>query len=109
MTPSRYYARVFGLVTFAVLAYLVTRILTPFAVPIMWGALLAFMLYPLHEKLTRKRGTNVSAGLLTVATLLTVAGPVFFFGLVVVRQGTARALGLALPRALLLRADEVID
>jgi putative ABC transport system substrate-binding protein len=27
----------------------------------------------------------------------------------VVRQGTARSLGLALPRALLLRVDEVID
>ena len=88
MNPSRYYARVFGLVTFAVLAYLVVRILTPFAVPIMWGALLAFMLYPLHEKLLRKRGNNVSAGLLTAATFLTVAGPLFFFGLVVVRQST---------------------
>lgn len=88
MTPSRYYARVFGLGTFAVLAYLVVRILTPFAVPIMWGALLAFMLYPLHAKLLRKRGNNVSAGLLTAATFLTVAGPLFFFGLVVVRQST---------------------
>lgn len=88
MTPSRYYARVFGLGTFAVLTYLVVRILTPFAVPIMWGALLAFMLYPLHEKLLRKRGNNVSAGLLTAATFLTVAGPLFFFGLVVVRQST---------------------
>jgi hypothetical protein len=27
----------------------------------------------------------------------------------VIRQGTARALGLALPRALQLRVDEVID
>lgn len=88
MTPSRYYARVFGLITFAVLAYLVVRILTPFAVPIMWGALLAFMLYPLHEKLTRKRGNNVSAGVLTLVTFLTVVGPLFFFGLVVVRQAT---------------------
>ena len=86
MNPSRYYARVFGLITFAVLAYLVVRILTPFVVPIMWGALLAFMLYPLHERLTRKRGNNVSAGLLTVATLFTVAGPLFFFGLVVFQQ-----------------------
>lgn len=89
MTPSRYYARVFGLVTFAVLAYLVVRILTPFAVPIMWGALLAFMLYPLHERLLRKRGNNVSAGVLTLATFLTVAGPIFFFGLVVVEQATS--------------------
>ncbi len=86
MNPSRYYARVFGLITFAVLAYLVIRILTPFAVPIMWGALLAFMLYPLHEKLTRKRGNNMSAGLLTLLTFFTVAGPLFFFGLVVVQQ-----------------------
>ena len=44
--PSRYYARVFTLVTAAVLAYLLLRILAPFAVPLMWASVLAFMLYP---------------------------------------------------------------
>ena len=89
MTPSRYYARVFALVTAAVLAWLLALILRPFASSLMWAFLLAFMLQPLNNKLlAKKRSPGLAAGLLTSATFLIVAGPITLFAFAFVRQAS---------------------
>jgi predicted PurR-regulated permease PerM len=90
LTPSRYYARVFGLATAAVLGYLLWRIvLVPFAAPLMWATLLTFMLMPWHDKLlVRVKRPMVSSGLLTGAAFLVVAGPVTLFVFAFIRQAT---------------------
>jgi predicted PurR-regulated permease PerM len=90
LPPSRYYARVFGLVTAAVLAYLLIRILLPFAAPLMWAFLLAFMLQPLNNKLLAKwpKKPGLAAGLLTALTAVVVTGPITFFVFAFLRQAT---------------------
>lgn len=88
-TPSRYYARVFGIVTAVVLAYLLWRILTPFTVPLMWAALLAFMMHPANEKLVaRWKKPALASGLLTGGAFLVVVGPVTLFVFAFLRQAT---------------------
>ena len=87
LSPSRYYARVFGLVTAAVLGFLLFRILAPFFAPLMWATLLAFMLQPANQKLLgRGQKPNTAAGLLTGVSFLVVAGPVTFFVFAFLRQ-----------------------
>ncbi|MFZ5440715.1 MAG: AI-2E family transporter [Myxococcota bacterium] len=90
LAPSRYYARVFGLVTAAVLGFLLFRLLSPFASPLMWSFLLAFMLQPLNNKLLGRWPTKpgLASGLLTAATLLVVAGPLTLFVFAFIRQAT---------------------
>ncbi len=89
MTPSRYYARVFALVTACVLAFLLFRLLTPFASSIMWAALIAFMLQPLNRKLLKRgRSPGLSSGLLTTLAFFVVVGPMTFFLFAFVRQAT---------------------
>lgn len=89
MTPSRYYARVFALVTAAVLAFLLFRLLTPFAASLMWAALIAFMLQPLNRKLLKRgRSPSLSSGLLTALAFFVVVGPMTFFLFAFVRQAT---------------------
>lgn len=89
MSPPRYYRRVFGLVTFAVLGYFLFRILLPFASAILWAALLAFMLMPMQNRLDAKwKKPVLSAGLLTALTFLVVAGPVTIFAFAFTRQAT---------------------
>lgn len=89
MSPPRYYRRVFGLVTFAVLGYFLFRILAPFMSAILWAALLAFMLTPLQNRLDVKwKKPVLSAGLLTALTFVVVAGPVTIFAFAFTRQAT---------------------
>ncbi len=90
LPPSRYYARVFGLVTAAVLGFLLFRLLSPFAAPLMWAFLLAFMLQPLNNKLLRRWPTKpgLGAGLLSGLALVVVAGPVTLFIFAFLRQAT---------------------
>ncbi|MEW6433183.1 MAG: AI-2E family transporter [Myxococcota bacterium] len=89
LSPPRYYRRVFGLVTFAVLAYFLFRILAPFTSAILWAALLAFMLMPMKRRLDAKwERPQLSAGLLTAFTFVVVAGPVTIFGFAFARQAT---------------------
>jgi predicted PurR-regulated permease PerM len=87
---ARYYARVFALVTAAVLGVLLFRQLTPFASPIMWAFLIAFMLHPLKKKLLQKRPQKpgLVAGLLTSGVFVFIAGPVAVFVFVFVKQAT---------------------
>lgn len=87
LTPSRYYARVFGLATAAVLGYLLFRLLSPFAAPLMWAALMAYMLQPANRKLLgRGQKPGLAAGILTGAAFLVVAGPVTLFVFAFLRQ-----------------------
>jgi len=74
---DRFYARSFALVTTAVLAYALFRIVQPFAGPLLWAIFIAFLLHPLHVRLTRRlRGrAHWSAFLLTMLTLIVVIGP----------------------------------
>ena len=87
LTPPRYYARVFGLITAAVLGFFLFRLLFPFAAPLMWAALIAFMLQPANRKLlARGQKPSLAAGLLTSAAFLVVAGPLTLFVFAFLRQ-----------------------
>jgi len=65
-----FYPRIFALVTATVLGYALVVMVLPFAGPIFWALLLAFMLYPLNRALGRV--LNGRRGL--AALLLTFAG-----------------------------------
>lgn len=91
LPPSRYYARVFALVTAAVLGYLLYRLLTPFASPILWAWLIAFMLQPLNNRLLKrfkKPRPGLAAALLTALAFVVIAGPVSIFLFAFIRQAT---------------------
>jgi predicted PurR-regulated permease PerM len=87
LSPSRYYARAFGLATTAVLGYLLVRILSPFSAPILWASLLAYMLAPLQQRLGRRvRHPMVVSGIITALMFFVVAGPLTLFLFAFLRQ-----------------------
>jgi len=75
---DQFYSRVFAVSVAAILAYVLYAILTPFTGPLLWAIFIAFLLHPLHVKITARFGNreNVSAGLLTVLTLIMLIGPI---------------------------------
>jgi predicted PurR-regulated permease PerM len=77
-----FYRRAFGLVTAAFLGYLLYRILSPFFGPIVWAVFLAFLLQPAQQRLTRGFGDrpSLAAFVLTIFTLLLLAGPLTILG-----------------------------
>jgi len=74
---SAFYLRSFQLATAAILGYLLFRILDPLSGMLGWAVVLAFILYPLHERLTRRlKGRRaLSAGILTALTPFLVLAP----------------------------------
>jgi predicted PurR-regulated permease PerM len=74
---DRFYARSFALITTVVLAFALLKIVQPFIGPLLWAIFLAFLLHPLHVRLTRrlKGRAHWSAFILTVLVLLLVIGP----------------------------------
>lgn len=74
---DRFYTRAFTLVACLALGLALYRILTPFLGPLIWAVFLAFLLYPLHVRLTRRLRNRPrwSALLLTLLTLLMFIGP----------------------------------
>jgi len=76
-TDGGFYPKVFALVTAIVLGYALVVMVLPFAGPIFWALLLAFMLYPLNEALSRalhgRRG--LAALLLTLAGVVLILVP----------------------------------
>ena len=74
---DRFYARSFALITTLVLAFALLKIVQPFAGPLLWAIFLAFLLHPLHVRLTRrmKGRAHWSALILTVLVLLLIIGP----------------------------------
>jgi predicted PurR-regulated permease PerM len=85
---SIFYRRVFVLAATVLLGLVLMRILDPFWRALGWAAFLAFMLHPLHERLTgRLKGREgVSAGIITGLTPFFVIAPVTILGLVFARQ-----------------------
>ena len=72
-----FYSTVFALVTASLLGYALALMALPFAGPIVWALLLAFLLYPLNEALGRTlRGRRgLAALLLTLGGLVLILVP----------------------------------
>lgn len=85
---STFYRRCFQIITAAILGYALYKLLNPLFGMIGWAVVLAFVLYPLHEKLTRrvKGRRSLSAGILTVFTPFFVLVPVSVLGVVFAGQ-----------------------
>jgi len=85
------YPRIFTIVTVAVLAYVLILILRPFLSVLAWALLIAFLLHPVHERLsTWLRGRkSLSSLLLTLATLVVFIGPLTALGVAFVHQAAA--------------------
>lgn len=95
---SVFYRRGFALLAALAVGYLLYRILSPFTGPLVWAAFLAFMLHPLHLRLTRRLEgrASLSAGLLTALTPVAILVPLSILGGVFAAQAAdlaARAQG----------------
>ncbi len=89
LPTSRFYTRSFALITAAVLAFLLFRVLAPFIVPTLWGALLAFMFQPLYRKLVaRWHRPSLASGLVTGLVAVTIILPMAAFLALFVRQAS---------------------
>jgi predicted PurR-regulated permease PerM len=85
---SSFYRQIFVVVTVAILGWALWSIFEPLWTTIGWAAVLAFLLHPLHERLTTrfKGRASLSAGLLTALTPFFVMAPIAFLGVVFARQ-----------------------
>lgn len=74
---DRFYARTFALVTTLVLGIALYHILAPFLGPLLWALFIAFLLHPLHVRLSRRlrHRQQLSALLLTLLTFVVIIGP----------------------------------
>jgi predicted PurR-regulated permease PerM len=92
MPPSRssFYPRVFASVTAVLLGLAVLRIVQPFLGPLLWAALLAFMVHPLNRRLRAAfRGRPGLASLvLTLASILILVVPTIVLGVMFGRQAS---------------------
>jgi predicted PurR-regulated permease PerM len=79
---STFYRRCFQLTTAAILGYALYRMLSPLFGVLGWAMVLAFVLHPLHQRLTpRLKGRrSLSAGILTVLTPFLVLIPLSVLG-----------------------------
>jgi predicted PurR-regulated permease PerM len=90
-TPERtFYARTFALVALLLVGYLLYLILAPFSRPIAWALFIAFLLYPLQRRLTRRLGgrASLAAALLTVFIFLLIIGPLAALGAAFAKEVT---------------------
>src|SRR5258708_30573049 len=75
-TPTTFYPRIFALVVAAVLGYALILIFAPFIRPMVWAAFLAFLLYPLNQRLRRRfSGGGIAAGALTLLAPIVILMP----------------------------------
>ncbi len=85
---SQFYRRCFLVVAVAVLGYSLYRILAPLRTELGWAAVLAFVLYPLHEWLSaRLKGRRaLAAGILAGLTPFLVLAPLAMLGVAFAAQ-----------------------
>ena len=84
----RFYRRAFLIGTVLVFGYLLLQLLDPLWAPLGWAGILSFLLYPLHDRLTRrfKGKAGRSAGILTAATPFLIIAPLAIFATIFARQ-----------------------
>jgi len=85
---SQFYRRCFQVVAAAVIAYLLYETLWPLKTELGWAAVLAFILYPLNQKLAhRLKGRRaLAAGIITALTPFLVLAPLAVLGAVFAGQ-----------------------
>ncbi|HET9105627.1 MAG TPA: AI-2E family transporter [Steroidobacteraceae bacterium] len=88
MVYSGFYRRAFFLATAAIVAYLLLEVLAPLKGALGWAVVLAFLLHPLHERLSRRLEgrTGLSAGIITGLTPFLVLAPLAVLGVVFAGQ-----------------------
>jgi len=103
---SQFYRRCFLVVAAAALGYWLYQILAPLRTELGWAAVLAFVLYPLHERLSaRLKGRRaLSAGILTGLTPFLVLAPLALLGIAFAGQ-VARLLAHLKGSSLLSSSD----
>jgi predicted PurR-regulated permease PerM len=73
---SSFYSRIFTLAVVAVLGYALFLVFRPFALPMTWAAFLAFLLFPINQRLRRRfKGRELAAALLTVLAPIAIILP----------------------------------
>src|SRR3954471_18214218 len=87
---SRFYTRCFVIGAIIVFGWVLFQFLDPFWAPLGWAAILAFLLFPVHKRLTKKlRGkAGISAGIITGLTPFCIILPLVGFGIVFAQQVT---------------------
>ena len=105
MVYSGFYRRSFLVATAAILAYLLLAVLEPLKGALGWAVVLAFLLHPLHERLSRrlKGRSMLSAGVITGLTPFLVLAPLSMLGVVFAGQvadliGYLRGQSFAYPQ-----------
>jgi predicted PurR-regulated permease PerM len=85
---SSFYRRTFVIATLVILGWALSSILEPLWTTLGWAGVLAFLLNPLHERLTTrfKGRASLSAGVLTGLTPFFVMAPLAFLGVVFAQQ-----------------------
>lgn len=93
---SRTLRRWFAVAIVLLVLVAVWMILRPMRMPIAWAAVLAFLLYPLQQRLTRALGNrrSAAAGILTALTPIAIVVPLTLIGIAFAQQvaGIASAL-----------------
>ena len=85
---SAFYRRAFVAAAVVVLGYALLKILDPFWGALEWAAVLAFLLHPIHVRLTRRltRRAALSAGILTGLTPFVIIAPLALLAVMFARQ-----------------------
>lgn len=106
---SVFYRRCFQVATAAVLAYGLYELLSPLRSVIGWAVVLAFILYPLQERLARrlKGRSALAAGIITALTPFFVLAPLSVLG--VAFAGQVARLVAYLRSAPLMSYSDVLD
>jgi predicted PurR-regulated permease PerM len=87
---TSFYARVFALLTAALLGAALFRMVQPFVGAILWSVLLAFLLLPVNRALRRAlRGSRTAAAMaLTLGVILVLIGPASLLAFTFTRQAS---------------------
>jgi predicted PurR-regulated permease PerM len=88
--------RWFAAVVVVLVVIAVATILRPMVLPIGWAAILAFLMYPLQVRLTRRLNgrSTAAAGILTALTPVAIFVPLFLLGVAFAQQVAALGNGL---------------
>jgi predicted PurR-regulated permease PerM len=106
---SQFYRRCFQIVAAAIIGYLLYQILAPLKTELGWAAVLAFILYPLNQRLARRlKGRRaLAAGIITGLTPFLVLAPLALLGAAFAGQ-VARVVQALRGRSLL-SEPEIFD